>query len=306
MSTRKMNLPKLMVDFDTDAECRALLERLRWPNGVRCVRCDSDKISRISTRKQYACGACQHRFSVTAGTVLNDSHLPLPKWFMAVLLMCEAKKSMSANQLMRTLGVAKKTAWYLNHRIREAMAEVNPAPLSGTVEVDETYVGGKLSNHRGQPARRGRPRLSESNKSMVLAAIERGGDIRMRVGKRGTKEILHGFITDTCAPTTANIYTDDYPAYDGIADADTRHDTVKHSVYEYVRGDVHTNTVEGAFSLFKRAIVGSFHQVSKKHLERYLDEFEFRFNNRKNGYLFRDTLTRLVTAKALPYEQLTA
>jgi transposase-like protein len=306
MATRKMTLPRLMVDFDTDAECRALLERLRWPNGVRCVRCDSDKISRISTRKQYACGGCQHRFSVTAGTVLNDSHLPLPKWFMAVLLMCEAKKSMSANQLMRTLGVAKKTAWYLNHRIREAMTEVNPAPLSGTVEVDETYVGGKLSNHCGQPARRGRPRWDNSNKAMVLAAIERGGNIRLKVEQRPTKKLLHGFINETCAPTTANIYTDDYPAYDGIADADTRHDTVKHSVYEYVRGDVHTNTVEGAFSLFKRAIVGSFHQVSKKHLDRYLDEFEFRFNNRKNGYLFRDTLTRLVTAKALPYETLTA
>lgn len=302
MPTRKMTLPKLMVDFDTDSECRALLERLRWPNGVRCVRCDSDKISRISTRKQYACGACQHRFSVTAGTVMNDSHLPLPKWFMAVVLMCEAKKSMSANQLMRTLGVAKKTAWYLNHRIREAMHEVNPEPLSGTVEVDETYVGG----HQKRYGKRGRPNFADSNKAMVLAAIERGGNIRLKVEKRATKKLLHGFINEHVAPTTARIYTDELPAYLGIADADTTHDTVKHSVNEYVRGDVHTNSVEGAFSLFKRAIVGSFHQVSHKHLDRYLDEFEFRFNNRKNGYLFRDTLTRLVTAKALPYEKLTA
>lgn len=306
MATLKMTLPKLMVDFDTDAECRALLERLRWPNGVRCVRCDSDRISRITTRKQYACGACQYRFSVTAGTVLNDSHLSLSKWFMAVLLMCEAKKSMSANQLMRTLGVAKKTAWYLNHRIREAIRDVNPEPLSGTVEVGETYIGGKYRTPKGQPARRGRPKLSVDNKAMVLAAIERGGNIRLKVEKRATKKLLHGFIHEYVAGHTEAIYTDELNGYKWIADADTRHETVKHSLNEYVRGDVHTNTVEGAFSLFKRAIVGSFHQVSKKHLERYLDEFEFRFNNRKNGYLFRDTLTRLVTAKALPYEQLTA
>lgn len=302
MPTRKMTLPTLMVDFDTDAECRALLERLRWPNGVRCVRCDSDKISRITTRKQYACAACQYRFSVTAGTVFNDSHLPLPKWFMAVLLMCEAKKSMSANQLMRTLGVAKKTAWYLNHRIREAMRCEVQEPLTGTVECDETYVGGKPRYRRPTA---GRPPMSIGNKAMVLAAIQRGGDIRISTGKTNDRETLHGFIRQH-APNPTRIMTDEWQAYQGIADEDTTHETVKHSAREYVRGDVHTNSVEGAFGLFKRAIVGSFHQISHKHLERYLDEFEFRFNNRKNGYLFRDTLTRLVTAKALPYEQLTA
>lgn len=298
----KMNLPTLNVDFDTDAECRAALEGLRWPDGVRCLHCNSDKISRISTRNQLDCDSCRYRFSVTTGTIFHDSHLPLPKWFLAVLLMCEAKKGMSANQMKRTLGVAHKTAWYLCHRIRKAMETANPAQLSGTVEVDETYVGGK----RRYGSRRGRPALATSHKAMVLAAIERGGNIRLTTGKRADKATLHGFVKNTTKPETANIYTDDWFAYRGLEDADTKHETVKHTAKEWVRGDVHTNTVEGAFGLFKRAIVGSFHQISHKHLERYLDEFEFRYNNRKNPYLFRDTLTRLVQTDAMPYEKLTA
>src|SRR4051812_18606640 len=137
----KNSLSTLNVDFDTDSECRQALEELRWPDGVKCLRCGSDSISRITTRKQYDCNACRYRFSVTTGTVFNDSHLALPKWFIAVFLMCESKKGISANQLRRTLGVAQKTAWYLAHRIRKAMSEVNPTLLGGdVVEVDETYL----------------------------------------------------------------------------------------------------------------------------------------------------------------------
>lgn len=294
----KMNLPALMVDFDTDAECREALEQLRWPDGVKCLRCGSDKISRITTRKQFDCDACRYRFSVTTGTIFHDSHLALPKWFMAIFLMCESKKGISANQMKRTLGVAHKTAWYLCHRIREAMREANPEPLSGTVEVDETYIGGRK---RGVGTGRWR-----RHKRMVLGAIERGGDIRLTTGDTNDRKTLHGFIRANVADGAANIYTDEWQAYRYCGDANTNHEWVNHRGEEYVRGVAHTNTVEGAFGLFKRAIIGSFHQVSHKHLDRYLDEFEFRYNNRKNNYLFRDTITRLVTAKALPYEELTA
>ena len=292
----KMNLAVLNVDFDTDGECRAALEGLRWPDGVTCLRCSLDKISRIATRKQYDCDSCRYRFSVTTGTIFHDSHLPLPKWFLAILLMVEAKKGISANQMKRTLGIAHKTAWYLCHRIRKAMTETNSELLSGTVEVDETYIGGKCQ-HVGRGYR--------GNKHMVLAALQRSGAIRMKVAKRNDRKTLHGFIGETCAPDTENLYTDDWPAYIGCGDGDTKHESVNHSAEEWVRGDIHTNSVEGAFSLFKRAIVGSFHQVSGKHLDRYLDEFEFRFNNCKNPYLFRDTITRLVTANAMTYEKLT-
>lgn len=295
----KMTLPALNTDFDTDAECRQALEEIRWPEGVRCLRCDSDKISRISTRRQYDCDSCRYRFSVTTGTIFHDSHLPLPKWFLAILLMCEAKKGISANQMKRTLGVAHKTAWYLCHRIRQAMSEVQ-APLSGTVEVDETYIGGK---RRGGGVKGFDWRL---NRTMVLGALERGGRIVLRTGNRATSSELHGFVRDTCADNTSRLMTDEHRGYIGVGDDDTKHETVCHGQGEYVRGDVHTNSIEGAFGLFKRSIVGSFHQISHKHLDRYLDEFEFKYNNRKNPYLFRDTLTRLVTGTTLPYEKLTA
>lgn len=296
--TANMNLPRLMVDFDTDQECRDYLERLRWRGTVRCPRCQGEKISRIKERRQFDCDSCRYQFSATAGTIFHDSHLGLPKWFMAVYLMCESKKSLSANQMKRMLGVSYKTVWYLCHRIRKAMTETDPEPLAGTVEVDETYIGGKRRGGRG----RGN---YLKNKTMILAAIERGGAVRMSTGSRNTRKVLHKFIRDT-APNPKRIMTDEWQAYDGIADADTTHETVTHSKDEWVRGDVHTNTVEGVFSLFKRSVVGSFHQVSAKHLDRYLDEFEWRFNNRKNPYLFRDTLMKLVSSDNMEYKELTA
>src|SRR5712691_5465102 len=139
---QEMDLMRLMAQFDTSEQCRTYLEGLRWRDGVTCPRCSSKKISRIRERNQFDCDSCRYQFSVTAGSIFHDSHLPLPKWFAAVYLMCEARKGVSANQLKRTLGVAYKTAWYLCHRIRAAMKDANPTPLDGIVEVDDTYVGG--------------------------------------------------------------------------------------------------------------------------------------------------------------------
>jgi transposase-like protein len=293
-----LDLIALLEAYDTDAECRAYLEGLRWPNGVACPRCGGLTISRIKERRQFDCDACRYQFSVTAGTIFHDSHLGLPKWFVATFLICESKKGMSANQIKRMLKVSYKTAWYLCHRIRAAMAEVNPTPLTGTVEADETFVG------RG----RGMGSGNRDRHSMILAAIQRGGQLRIRKagGNRPSRKELHAFIRENVADTARRIYTDEAPGYKGIGDSITHHDTVKHSRGEYVRGDVHTNTVEGVFSLFKRSIIGAFHQISEKHLDRYLDEFEFRFNNRNNQFLFRDTILRLVEGERLPYQKLTA
>jgi len=293
-----MDLIGLMSDFDTDIECRTFLEELRWPKGPQCPRCKSMAISRITKRRMFDCDGCRYQFSVTAGTLFHDSHLPLPKWFLAIFLMCESKKGMSANQLKRMLKVSYKTAWYLCHRIRAAMTELNPEPLRGTVEVDETYIG----NGRGMGAG------NRERHTMILAAVARDGEIRMRKAtrKHRTRKELGEFISTHVHPETANIYTDDAAQYGGLQSEHTWHQRVNHSIGEYVRGDVHTNTVESAFSLFKRSIVGSFHQMSAKHLDRYLDEFEFRFNNRRNKYMFRDVLMRLMDAKAMPYEKLTA
>jgi transposase-like protein len=291
------NLMSVFEQFGTDDKCRERLVQLKWPKGIECPRCQSTKISHVAARHIYDCDSCRYQFSVTAGSIFHDSHLPLTKWFFATYVMVESKKGISANQLKRMLGISYKTAWYLCHRIRKAMTEANPAKLSGVVEIDETYIGGK---------KRYVGRGSLEGKTMVLGAIERGGEIRLRVDKRkkASKKALHHFVLETTAGDTKRLITDEAPGYVGIADANTTHETVNHRAEEWVRGDVHTNSIEGVWSLFKRSIVGSYHQVSTKHLDSYLDEFEWRFNQRDNPYLFRDTLVRLLNSPKMEFKEL--
>src|SRR5438132_1979226 len=291
-----INLVNLIERFRTDEKCRAYLTELKWPKGVECPRCKSKSVSTIAERDQYDCNKCRYQFSVTSGTIFHDTHLPIWKWFLTIYLMIESKKGISANQISRTIKVSYKTAWYLCHRVRAAMREVSADLLKGIVEVDETFVGGKVHG-RGGGYRR--------NKAVVIGAVERDGDIRLKVIKSPTRYWLHKFIHETTDPKCEAIYTDEAQAYRGIADADTRHETVKHLEEEWVRGDVHTNSVESVWSLLKRSVVGTYHRISIKHLDAYLDELEHRFNNRKNKFLFRDTLLKLVNAGALPYEKLT-
>jgi transposase-like protein len=294
-----MTLTALVDRFRSEEKCRAYLEELRWPDGVRCLRCRSDKISRIRTRDQFDCDSCSYQFSVTAGTIFADSHLPLWKWFAAAYLIGESRKGVSANQLKRELGTTYKTAWYLTHRIRAAMKDENPIPLTGIVEVDETWIGGKR-RHVGSGYK--------ENKTMVLGAVERGGRIRLRVEKYRARRELTRFIRENIDPDAPRIMTDAWPGYvsKDFADYNTTHESVDHAAGEWVRADVHTNTVEGVWSLFKRSIVGSYHQLSAKHLPAYLDEMAFRFNNRENPFLFRDTILRLIKAETLRYSELTA
>ena len=293
------NLLTLMDDFSTDAKCSELLERLRWPNGVTCIRCGSLEVSEIPAREQYDCKACEYHFSVTAGTIMHDSHLPLRKWFIAIYLMCESKKGVSALQLKRTLGVAYKTAWYLCHRIREAMGndQFDGPTLLGIVEVDETLIGGKT---------RGKGRAYKGNKTWVAGAVQRGGGIRLKRISDVKRATLHSFIGETVRDKAEAIYTDELAAYLGINDHDTRHETVNHSIEEWVVGDVHTNTIEGVWSLFKRSIIGAFHKVSEKHLDRYLEELEWRYSNRDNNHIFVDTLRRIVSTEPMTYARLVA
>ena len=285
----------MMERFHSDEKCRAVLEELRWPNGVACPRCGGMNHAHDTVRGVYDCYSCGYQFSVLANTMFHDTKLPLRKWFVAILLMVEAKKGMSANQMKRVIGVSYKTAWYLCHRIRAAMSEAQWEPLEGTVEVDETYVGGKV---------RGKGHGYKGNKTIVAGAVQRGGDIVLQVVDDNGRHTLHGFIRSATGPAVERLMTDEWRSYRGIADADTTHETVNHSAEEWARGDVHTNTVEGVWSLFKRSIVGSYHKLSAKHLDAYLDELEWRFNNRDNPYLFRDTLTRLLSSENLPYQQL--
>ena len=230
---------------------------------------------------------------------MHDSHLPLRKWFAAIYLMCESKKGMSANRLKRTLGTTYRTAWHLCHRIREAMGNdpLSGPTLVGVVEVDETYVGGKT---------KGKGRGYKANKTIVAGAIQRGGQVRLERLPDVKKATLHGFIGRAVKDEAEAIYTDELKSYLGIADHDTRHETVNHSIEEWVVGDVHTNGIEGVWSLFKRSIVGTFHKMSVKHMDRYLEELEWRFNNRNNPHIFHAALARIMNTENLTYRDLVA
>lgn len=297
--TYKMNLIKLVETFHSEDKCRAYLQSLRWPDGVNCPRCQHSTISRIRDRAQFDCDQCRYQFSVTSGTILHDTKLPLWKWFSAVYLMVESKKGISANQLKRTLGVSYRTAWYLCHRIRKAL-ETPDGLLKGTVEIDGTYLGPKR-NDGGQG-------IDITKKTLLMGAVERDGDVRLKVAAQGrgeTKHVVGKFVRANIAKGI-NVFTDGGGAYPTVLNVRNRHERVNHTKGEYVRSDVHTNSVEGVFSLFKRSIVGAYHQLSVKHLPAYLDEFEFRFNNRDNPYIFRDALRELLTSENLEYQELVA
>lgn len=302
MGTPKgMNLSKLLDEYAEESKSRQYLEALRWPDGVACPRCAGRSISTIGERGVHECNICRYQFTVCVGTVLQDTKLPLRKWLVATFLITESKKGISANQLRRMVGSTYKTAWYLSHRIREAMSEAtSKTPLTGTVEVDETFVGGKPRNRGRKPGpRAGKP------KTMVLGAVARGGGVRLHVDRRQrTSAALREFIAQAVHDDASAIYTDAAPAYGDLTDENTRHETVNHTANEWVRGDVHTNNMEGVWSLFKRALIGSYHHLSVKHMQGYLDEVEWRFDNRHNDHLFRDTLRALVQSEVLTYRRL--
>src|SRR5579864_367779 len=282
--------------FDTDERCRELLVRLRWPNGVECPRCKMPAVELETAKQLFYCKGCDHQFSVTAQTIFHDTHLPLWKWFLATYLLCESRKGMSANQMKRQLGVSYKTAWYLCHRIRAAMLDVAPEPLGGTVEIDETYVAGKKRRWR-----------AKNEEQVVIGIRQRNGDLRLIRAKDAKSATVREIINANIGSHVEVIMTDESAIYPWALDNMQKnlHKTVNHT-REYAHGDVHTNTVESAFSLLKRGIVGTWHKVSAKHLPAYLDEMCFRFNNRKNQFLFRDTLTKLILSPNLEYKDLTA
>lgn len=293
-----MTIPEINILFPTDARCRALLQRLRWPEGVMCPRCKDTRVSVLQDYGRFECVGCEYQFTVTSGTIFHDSHLPLTKWFLAVLLLVEARKGISAKQLQRTIGMGYKTAWYLCHRIRKAMAGAHKPMLDGTIEMDETYVGGK---QRGL----GHGWRTRKTKQVVIGIRQRSGDVRFFHAEDAKTGTLAKYIKENISTDVDVIVTDDLPAYQKAV-GKAKHETVNHTAKEYVRGDIHTNTVESAFSLLKRGIIGTWHKISAKHLAAYLEEMEFRFNRRKRSDLFVDTLRHMITANPLTFENLTA
>jgi transposase-like protein len=321
-TTPPVNLAELArVAFSNEAAAVELMTRLRWPSGPACPRCGGADPYKLTPKAQpgrparkglYKCRACREQFSVTTGTVFEASHLPLSKWLMAIHLMSASKKGLSAHQLHRMLGVTYKAAWFVMHRLRYAMASNAGifAKLTGVVEADETYIGGRRrvgptnKEDRAKLAT-GRPGPKDKKLTPVVALVERQGRIAMFPVERVNGATIQTEIRQRVAQD-AHMMTDELHAYDGLSYGFASHQTIKHSAGKYVDGDVHTNTVEGAFSLLKRGIVGVFHHVSRGHLHRYCDEFAFRYNTRTAlGYSDAGRTAKLVLAaegKRLTYK----
>jgi transposase-like protein len=278
-----VNLVTPMKRFGTEEAARGYLESLRWPDGPVCPRCGGADPYRLKPRADskrpgrpglLKCRACRRQFTVTVGTIFEDSHIALSTWVIAMHLMAASKKGMSAHQLHRMLGVAYKSAWFMAHRIRWAMTqEPLASKLSGVVEVDETYVGGG-TEETGRRFRHGSPKVP------VFTLVERGGRARSFIPPRVTAANIEAILERHVA-ADAEIMTDDASWYRHVGRMfKGGHQTVTHSKGEYARGTVHTNTVEGFFSLLKRGLFGTFHHVSARHLHRYMSEFDFRYNLR--------------------------
>lgn len=284
MATENLDLSKLAKYFSDEDAARDLLEEMRWgKDGAVCPKCGGADPYKITpkagskTRKGlYKCRACRKQFTVTVGTVFEDSHIPLSKWLLAIHLLASSKKGMSAHQLHRNLGISYKAAWFMAHRLRYAMKQGPMAALlEGTVEVDETYVGSKV-----KPGYRRAKNYVPKPKAPVVALVERGsGKVRVTTMPRVTANNLWKTIHENVKWQTTNIVTDEAGTYASLGLP--HHESVKHRSGEYARGDVHTNTVEGFFSLLKRGINGVYHHVSTGHLGRYCDEFAFRYEHRK-------------------------
>ena len=294
---KNLTLAEISQRFGTDEEAREYMEAIRWPNGPICPHCknaDAAKMWKIEANKEKKirdglrqCVECGKQFTVTVGTIFEDSHIPLRKWLIAWYLLCTSKKGISALQVQRSLGLGSyRTAWMMMHKIRHTLKD--PAfnevlPMTGTLECDETYVGGKPDLSRtGKTRIRGFRRTS--SKTPVLALVQRGGPIRTGVVANVTSKNLRLFV-GLNADFSATLNTDQSPLYPPIAKPYKRHDAVNHSKKEYARhnpdGTVsHVNTCESFFSLLKRGVFGAFHHVSKEHLFRYCDEFSFRWNHR--------------------------
>jgi transposase-like protein len=272
--------------FHDEAKARIWLEKELWPDGPICPHCGVINQATLLHGKShrpglYQCNACREPFTVTVGTLYERSKIPLHKWLAATHLMMASKKGMSALQVGRMLGLSKKTSWFLCHRIRESLRETNPEMFGGegkTAEIDESFVGGLEKNkHRSKREHKG---TGGAGKEAVFALVERGGRVRSHhipaVNAKTLRPILQAQLHGA-----TRVMTDEGGAAKKVGSEFTRHESVNHSIGEYVRGDAHTNTIEGYFSIMKRGVYGTFHHVSQRQLKRYLAEFDFRDNERE-------------------------
>ena len=288
-----MTLTELMERFPTEDSCREYLVENRWPNGVRCPRCGNERVYRLTRPWNWVCKECApsiYRFSPLVGTIFENTNVGLRTWFQVIYLMCQSKKGISALQVQRIIGAGSyRTAWYMCHRIRAAMQSPEFKKLAGFVEVDETYVGGKAHNRHGGGVggglKKGQGGRGMSGKVAVVGAIARKGNVVCQVIEDTKMATLERFVQQTVSEKVQLVATDEAGGYKRLHRI-RPHQSVDHSHGEYVRGNVHTANIDSFWSGLKRGIIGTFHKVSRDYLPLYLNEFSFRYNNRKDGDMF--------------------
>lgn len=279
-------LPKTLLEaikyFSDETVCIEFVDSLRWENGTAvCPRCESTENYFLKTRKVWKCKACKKQYSVKVGTIFEGSPIGLDKWLMAIWMIANCKNGVSSYEIHREIGVTQKTAWFLMHRIRKAMQTGSFVKLSGEVEADESFIGGlskNMSKARREAKIKGRGSVG---KTAVLGILERKGNVKAKVISDTTKQTLHKEVKET-VETGSTLFTDEWRSYRGL-NAEYIHEFVKHSMNEYVRGNVHTNSIENFWTLLKRTIKGTYVSVEPFHLDSYLDEQSFRFNERKEN-----------------------
>lgn len=296
------------IHFQDKATCIEYLTQLRWQGNVRCAHCNHTKVYQLKGAcKRYKCAKCRKQFSAIKGTIFENSTVPLSKWFMAIFIMTTHRKGISSVQVARDIGVTQKTGWFMMQRVRYAfkMQSFTYGKLGATapVEADESYIGGKPSNMH-KKKRELIEKVGYQRKIAVAGAIERGGEVRLKVIEQTNYENIVPFLVKSVHQGT-KLMTDEHVAY-GTMERLYDHQTIKHMIKEYVRGDVHTNTIENFWSVLKRGIYGTYHFISTKHVQNYLEEFAFRFNSRNISEAQRFNKMVSLSNHRITYKTLTA